>query len=89
MQFLQLVLSVLIAFRQKTCMEEGIANAFLKSFQLSKVELIALREANIKEDFFDVLERVQEIHKNCLSLMQCGHQTSALDIMDQMALYQV
>lgn len=70
-------------------MQQEVAKSFLKSFQLTSAELSALREANITEDFFSALERVQTIHSNCRTLMQSGYQTSALDIMDQMAMYQV
>ncbi|KAG8297636.1 Golgi transport complex subunit 6 [Homalodisca vitripennis] len=73
---------------QKLTMQQEVAKSFLKSFQLTQGELSALREASITEDFFAALERVQTIHTNCRTLMQSGHQTSALDIMDQMALYQ-
>lgn len=76
-------------FSQKLTMQQEVAKSFLRSFQLTPVELSALREANITEDFFSALERVQMIHTNCRTLMQSGHQTSALDIMDQMAMYQV
>lgn len=70
-------------------MEQEIATAFLHSFQLSPTELSSLRESNITEDFFSALERVQTIHGNCRNLMQSGYQTSALHIMEQMAMYQV
>ena len=49
----------------------------------------ASREAAITEEFFRVLDRVQSIHSNGRMLMQSGHQTAALEIMEQMALYQV
>lgn len=73
----------------KLTMQQEVAKSFLKSFQLSAAELSALREANLTEDFFTALNRVQTIHSNCRTLMQSGHQTCALDIMDQMAMYQV
>ncbi|XP_054276393.1 conserved oligomeric Golgi complex subunit 6-like [Macrosteles quadrilineatus] len=73
---------------QKLTMQQEVAQSFLKSFQLTPAELSALREANITEEFFAALDRVQTIHANCRTLMQSGHQTSALDIMDQMAMYQ-
>ena len=67
--------------------------AFLSSFQLSLGEQTILRgssrEAAITDEFFRVLERVESIHSNCRMLMQSGHQTAALEIMEQMALYQV
>lgn len=73
---------------EKLSMEQEIAKSFLRSFQLSAEEIAALRESNITESFFSALDRVQTIHNNCRVLLQSGHQTSALDIMDQMALYQ-
>ena len=49
----------------------------------------ASREATITDEFFKILDRVQNIHSNGRMLMQSGHQTAALEIMEQMALYQV
>lgn len=70
-----------------------MADAFLRSFQLSPAEQAILhgssREAAITDEFFTVLDRVQNIHSNGRMLMQSGHQTAALEIMEQMALYQV
>jgi hypothetical protein len=74
-------------------MQQEVAGAFLRSFQLSSAEQAILRgssrEAAITDEFFTVLERVQSIHSNGRMLMQSGHQTAALEIMEQMALYQV
>lgn len=70
-------------------MQQEVATSFLRNFQLAPAELAALRESNITEDFFAALQRVQTIHNNCRMLMQSGHQTSALDIMEQMAMCQV
>jgi hypothetical protein len=78
---------------QKLCMQQDVVAAFLASFQLSLAEQAILRgssrEAAVTDEFFRVLERVQNIHSNCRMLMQSGHQTAALEIMEQMALYQV
>ncbi|PNF41222.1 Conserved oligomeric Golgi complex subunit 6 [Cryptotermes secundus] len=77
---------------QKLCMQQEVAGAFLRSFQLSSAEQAVLhgssREAEITDEFFTVLDRVQSIHSNGRMLMQSGHQTAALEIMEQMALYQ-
>lgn len=77
---------------QKLCLQQEVAGAFLQSFQLSPAEQAVLRgasrEAAITEEFFRVLDRVQSIHSNGRMLMQSGHQTAALEIMEQMALYQ-
>ncbi|PSN44948.1 hypothetical protein C0J52_16472 [Blattella germanica] len=80
-------------FSQKLCLQQEVAGAFLQSFQLSPAEQSVLRgasrEAAITNEFFAVLDRVQNIHSNGRMLMQSGHQTAALEIMEQMALYQV
>ncbi|KAJ4429443.1 hypothetical protein ANN_21612 [Periplaneta americana] len=77
---------------QKLCLQQEVAGGFLRSFQLSPAEQAVLRgssrEAAITSEFFTVLERVQSIHSNGRMLMQSGHQTAALEIMEQMALYQ-
>lgn len=74
-------------------MQQDVVAAFLASFQLSLAEQAILRgssrEAAVTDEFFKVLEKVQSIHSNCRMLMQSGHQTAALEIMEQMALYQV
>ncbi|XP_001599436.1 conserved oligomeric Golgi complex subunit 6 [Nasonia vitripennis] len=77
---------------KKLTMQQEIANAFIKRFQLNADELAVLhgssREAPITEEFFIVINRVQEIHSSCRILMQSGHQTLALDIMQRMTLLQ-
>lgn len=69
-----------------------IAEAFLGRFQLSVPEHQLLygtsKDSPIVNEFFDVLDRVQNIHAECRVLMQCGHQTVASDIMEEMALHQ-
>ncbi|OXU30760.1 hypothetical protein TSAR_013226 [Trichomalopsis sarcophagae] len=77
---------------KKLTMQQEIANAFIKRFQLNADELAVLhgssREDPITEEFFIVINRVQEIHSSCRILMQSGHQTLALDIMQRMTLLQ-
>ncbi|XP_047114624.1 conserved oligomeric Golgi complex subunit 6 [Schistocerca piceifrons] len=73
---------------QKLTLQQKMADAFLRSFQLSSSEQTVLRDGAITEEFFSALERVQSIHGSCRTLMQSGHQTAALQIMEQMALYQ-
>jgi len=74
-------------------MEQEVANAFLKRFQLSPAEVAALhgtsRDGPITPAFFTALQHVQSIHADCRTLMQSGFQTAALDIMEQMSLNQV
>ncbi|XP_021917811.1 conserved oligomeric Golgi complex subunit 6 isoform X2 [Zootermopsis nevadensis] len=77
---------------QTLSLQKEVAGAFLRSFQLSPAEQAVLRgssrECAITDEFFTVLDRVQSIHSNGRMLMQSGHQTAALEIMEQMALYQ-
>ncbi|KAL3283844.1 hypothetical protein HHI36_018014 [Cryptolaemus montrouzieri] len=74
--------------------QQQIVRAFLKTFQLTPDEIIILhgnkqnRNLPITRDIFTVLDKAQTIHGNCKVLMQSGHQTLALDIMDQMTLHQ-
>ncbi|GLG95253.1 Conserved oligomeric Golgi complex subunit 6 [Gryllus bimaculatus] len=76
---------------QKITLQQDIAEAFLKRFQLTSSEQSVLRSSHnlsVTGEFFTILDRVQNIHSNCHMLMQSGHQTAALEIMEQMALYQ-
>ncbi|CAH1395064.1 unnamed protein product [Nezara viridula] len=72
----------------KLSLQEVISKTFIKTFQLTPEEVSTLRNTSITNEFFAALERVQTIHSNCKILMQSGHQTLALEIMDQMSLYQ-
>lgn len=77
---------------KKLSMQQDVANAFIKSFELNSSEIAVLhgpsRESPITEEFFTVVNRVQEIHSSCRILMQSGYQTLALDIMQRMTLLQ-
>ncbi|KAH8307738.1 hypothetical protein KR044_011752 [Drosophila immigrans] len=78
--------------RERLEVHQQIAQAFLARFQLSVPEHQLLygnaKDAPIVADFFKVLDRVQSIHSDCRLLMQCGYQTAALDIMEEMTLHQ-
>ncbi|KYN04213.1 PREDICTED: conserved oligomeric Golgi complex subunit 6 [Cyphomyrmex costatus] len=73
-------------------MQQEVASAFIRNFQLTPSELTALhgstRESPITEEFFSVVNKVQDIHGKCRVLMQSGYQTLALDIMQRMTLLQ-
>ncbi|XP_076760998.1 conserved oligomeric Golgi complex subunit 6 isoform X2 [Xylocopa sonorina] len=77
---------------QTLSMQQEVANAFIKNFQLTAAEQTVLhgatRESPITEEFFSVVNRVQEIHSSCRVLMQSGYQTLGLDIMQRMTLLQ-
>lgn len=74
-------------------LKQDVVKAFLTTFQLSQDELESLhgqkqnRNSPITKHFFSSLDKVQIIHGNCKILMQNGHQTLALDIMEQMTLH--
>ncbi|XP_044753342.1 conserved oligomeric Golgi complex subunit 6 [Coccinella septempunctata] len=74
--------------------QQEIVRAFLQTFQLTSEEIIILhgnkqnRNSPIVMEIFSVLDKVYDIHENCKLLMQTGHQTLALDIMEQMTLHQ-
>lgn len=79
-------------FRKKNIIQQNIVNAFLDRFQLSEEHLHILqggKEQLLTPEIFSVIDRVQKIHNDCKILMQSGLQTLALDIMEQMTLYQV
>ncbi|XP_059482934.1 conserved oligomeric Golgi complex subunit 6 [Neocloeon triangulifer] len=76
---------------QKLGVQKEVASAFLRAYQLDAEEQAQLRgnqEGTLSKAFFPVLARVNTIHSDCRSLLQAGHQTAALDVMEQMALYQ-
>ncbi|BES87218.1 oligomeric golgi complex [Nesidiocoris tenuis] len=80
--------SKLQAENDKLAMKEQVAKAFLKTFQLSETEVQILRAGEVSVEFFDVLERVAKIHKDSNTLVTSGGQTLALEIMEQMSIYQ-
>ncbi|KAL0105505.1 hypothetical protein PUN28_016876 [Cardiocondyla obscurior] len=77
---------------QALAMQQEVANAFIRNFQLTPSEMTVLhgsaRESPITEEFFSVVNKVQDIHSKCRVLMQSGYQTLALDIMQRMTLLQ-
>ncbi|XP_031503357.1 conserved oligomeric Golgi complex subunit 6 [Nymphaea colorata] len=73
---------------ESTTQRQEIVSCFLRDYQLSNEEIIALREENLNENFFKALSRVQEIHTNCKILLRTHHQRAGLELMDMMAVYQ-
>ncbi|XP_013111747.2 conserved oligomeric Golgi complex subunit 6 [Stomoxys calcitrans] len=78
--------------RDRLQLHKQIAEAFMARFQLNVPEHQILygtsKDTPIVAEFFDVLDRVQNIHSECRVLMQCGYQTAAVDIMEEMTLHQ-
>ncbi|XP_011863125.1 PREDICTED: conserved oligomeric Golgi complex subunit 6 isoform X1 [Vollenhovia emeryi] len=77
---------------QALTMQQEVASVFIKNLQLTPSELTVLhgsaRESPITEEFFSVVNKVQDIHGKCRVLMQSGYQTLALDVMQRMTLLQ-
>lgn len=69
--------------------QQLLAEAYSKAFQLSSLEVACLRSNNITPEFFTALQKTQNISNNCRVLMQAGHQTSALSLMEQISTHQV
>nr|XP_045615551.1 conserved oligomeric Golgi complex subunit 6-like [Procambarus clarkii] len=72
----------------KLHMEEEVADAFVRTFQLTLEEVSVIkgstRESPITQEFFSALEKTQKIRNNTKYLLQTGHQKTALDVMEQM-----
>lgn len=47
-----------------------------------------VQEEEVDEGFFEALERVRVIHRNCRELLRGQHQRAGLELMDAMALHQ-
>lgn len=74
--------------RKSVSNQQLLANAYVKTFQLSSSEVACLRSNNVTPEFFTALRKTQNISNNCKVLMQAGHQTSALSLMEQISTYQ-
>ncbi|XP_063707526.1 conserved oligomeric Golgi complex subunit 6 [Culicoides brevitarsis] len=70
--------------------QHTIASAFIEHFQLSPEEVKKLdKNSPIDEEFFGIIKKIQEIHKECNFLVKSGTETTAfLDIMEEMNGFQ-
>jgi len=71
------------------CNQQLLVDAYSKAFQLNSSEVACLRSNNIAPEFFTALRKTQNISNNCRVLMQAGHQTLALSLMEQISTHQV
>jgi len=74
-------------------MQEAVATKFREKFILTNEEVYILQQRpdqqhKINQQFFDVLDKVQTIHRDCKVLLAAGHQTTALGVMEVMSGYQ-
>jgi len=65
-----------------------IAKGFLLRFQLTHEEQELLKGPVVDNDFFQLLDRVAQIHADCKVLLRTQHQTAGLEVMDMMILLQ-
>ncbi|PRP86553.1 Component of oligomeric golgi complex 6 [Planoprotostelium fungivorum] len=65
-----------------------IAKEFLKRFQLTQEEQELLKGPVVDASFFQLLDRVAQIHTDCKILLRTQHQTAGLEVMDMMILLQ-
>ena len=75
-------------------MQETVATRFRDRFSLTQDEVEVLqgrvegRQHKIDQRFYDVLDKVQTIHRDCKVLLAAGHQTTAFGVMELMSGYQ-
>jgi hypothetical protein len=67
-----------------------VVDAFLKLFTLSDsdVKVLSSTSEPIDMHFFNALQNIQQIHKNCKALLVADNQKVGLEIMDLMITYQ-
>lgn len=71
-------------------MQQKVIDSFINNFQLSQTELNLLYgDAPVTSELFILLDKIQQIHSDCRLLSQLGHQTLALDIIEQITLFHV
>lgn len=72
--------------------QHTIANAFIRHFQLNPEEIQKLdKNSPIDEEFFCIIQKIQDIHNECNNLIKSEYQTETtafLDIMGEMNGYQ-
>jgi conserved oligomeric Golgi complex subunit 6 len=77
--------STLTAQKQEVETKEQLLNAFNKHFVLSDEDLTVLTNSTEQVDsrFFEVLNRVKQIHKDCEVLLGSEDQTLGIELMEQ------
>lgn len=67
-----------------------VASKMIETFQLTPAEVTELQsfDRSVNPEFFTALRKSKHIHQQCKQLLQSGHQTTAFEIMEQMASYQ-
>ncbi|XP_065644854.1 conserved oligomeric Golgi complex subunit 6 isoform X2 [Hydra vulgaris] len=75
--------------RKQIDLQSLLATSFIEHYQLKPNHIKVLRSSNdVTEEFFEALKRAKEIHSDCKLLLLSKQQTTGLEIMESMALYQ-
>lgn len=80
-------------FREQNLIKESVVTALLKKFQISEEEIAFLQGENgnvfLTYEIFSILDKIENIHKECKTLMESGLQNLGLGLMEQIKQYQV
>ena len=80
-----------LEIQQRDCaLKQLILDRFLKRFVLDPemIKILTLPNESISNSFFDALDELQKIHKDCQILLIVQDQTLGLEIMDRLNSYQ-
>lgn len=71
-------------------MEHLIVTQMINTLQLTPMEMAVLQSYDepITNEFFTALQKAHTIHQKCKSILSNGHQPTAFEIMEQMAMVQ-
>ncbi|KAK5957699.1 Golgi transport complex subunit 6 [Knufia fluminis] len=77
--------SALLAQKEETEKKQQLLDSFCKHFLISDADLTTLTSSAepVNERFFEVLERVKQIHKDCELLLGYENQRLGLELMEQ------
>ncbi|KAL4743605.1 oligomeric Golgi complex subunit 6 [Aspergillus similis] len=77
--------SALMNQKQEAETKKRLLDAFTKHFIVSEEELLALTsiEEPIDDEFFDVLARVKQVHRDCEALLGAEHERLGLELMEK------
>ncbi|CAG0912970.1 unnamed protein product [Notodromas monacha] len=78
--------------RERIDVHKALSDGFCRTFFLTAEEKKLLSNARdsggISSEFFDALDRAKDVHRNSQVLLQTGQQKAALEIRENMALFQ-
>lgn len=85
---------IIKAERERLDVQKTLSNAFAKTFYLTQDEKKLLGGSGkdapgVCPEFFDALDRAKAIHASSQLLLSTGQQKAALEIRENMALFQV